>query len=185
MGQVQTSSLVGKLNGTLNEQYQDTGVSEYRTDLSSWINDRTLHGFEVGYQYFNETLYMDFSYSLFYRNENERTVEPYPLPISNVGRSYVQGLVGRSYQHEQSYFFAGVHLGISSTWLQVDPTYELHITLDDDQEEMLIQHNTFRTGFRIGAQSGVTQGIRVVGEYGIDISGNQDQKLFLGYFFTL
>ena len=122
---------------------------------------------------------------MFYRNEYERTKEPYPIPISNVARSYAQGVMGKYYQHEQSYFFAGIHLGVSSTWLKVDPAYSLYITLNDDEEDMLIQHNTLRTGIRVGAQSGITQGIRVVGEYGIDLVGNQDQKFLLGYFFTL
>ena len=76
-------------------------------------------------------------------------------------------------------------MGISSTWLGIDPTYSIHITLNEDEEEMLIRNHTLRTGFRVGAQSGDTQGIRVVGEYGFDTLGNQDQKFLLGYFFTL
>ncbi|MAA78975.1 MAG: hypothetical protein CL916_06915 [Deltaproteobacteria bacterium] len=144
-----------------------------------------MHGLEVGYQYFRKEVYLDFSFSFFYRNEDDITKGPYPLPISNVGRSYMQGAIGKYYKHEQSSFFAGVHMGVSSTWLRVNPTHSIHITLDEDEEEMLIKHDTFRTGVRIGAQSGITQGIRVVGEYGIDIQGNQDQKFLLGYFFTL
>ena len=153
--------------------------------MSPWINDKTLHGLELGYQHLHDTLYFDLSFSFFYRSEHGRTNEPYPLPISNVGRSYAQAAIGKYHKHEQSLFFAGVHMGVSSTWLRVDPSHSMHITLNEDEEEMHIEHSTLRTGFRIGAQSGVTQGIRVVGEYGIDVQGNQDQKFLLGYFFTL
>ena len=61
----------------------------------------------------------------------------------------------------------------------------MNITMDDDEENIRIESNLLRTGIRLGAQSGVTQGIRVVGEYGIDMHGNHDQKFFLGYFFRL
>ena len=185
IGQAQTLPFQGMLNGTLNEQFQETGISEYTTDLRPWINEETLQGIEIGYQYLVEDLYFDFSYSLFYRNEYERTKGPYAIPISNVGRSYMQGVIGKYYKHEQSIFFAGMHLGVSSTWLRIDPSYEIHITLNDEEEDMFIGHDTIRTGIRVGAQSGVTQGIRVLGEYGIDLLGNRDQKFFLGYFFTI
>jgi hypothetical protein len=185
IGQFHSDKLIGTLNGTLDQQREETGDTIYQSDISSFLTQENLQGLEFGYQNIQSDYFFDLSFSIFYLPISTWIEHSYPIQVDSLGRAHTQASIGRLYKKEDTFLFASILLGSSSTWMEVHENFSSQITLDDDEESPSLKHNTLRTGIKIGARSGKDQGLRVSGELGIDLEGNTDRKFFLGYFFRL
>jgi len=185
LGQFNAQNIPATLNGTLNisgEAEQRDGV---QYDLSSMLSAENLHGFQMGYEHFYTQSYLDVSMSFGYRPVNEWISTPDILNIDELYQIHTQATVGAFKNHNDVFGFIGFHIGSSTTIASIADSLNYSVTLKENDEEPGLQFSTMRTGLKIGARSGLEQGLRVSAEWGIDLQGNTDTQLMLGYFMDL
>ena len=172
------------LNGTLHISGEDDQRDLVQADISSFLAEE-IHGFQLGYEVYRKKFYYDIS--MFFGNQiiNQWIATPDLLSIDNLYQVHTQATIGAYKNHNDVFGFLGFHLGHAATFANVADSINYRVQTTEEDSDPALEFHTLRMGVKLGARSGNDQGLRVGAEWGVDIHGNSDTQIMLGYFINL
>ncbi|MEC7985614.1 MAG: hypothetical protein VX278_10660 [Myxococcota bacterium] len=180
-----------RLNGSLSSQWDDTGNRELYYDGASLLNEKRLHGLEIGFGGMRQNFASELSLS-FTSSPSEVVIEsPYPLLVTDLQQVKMQVSLGIGKQGSFWGAWSGAHLGWVNHRININdnaveqeangiPKY--NITTEEPDDDPAFISNHFRTGIKGGIWFGGQTGVRVTGEIGTDLQGFWDRGISISVY---
>ena len=180
---LENPSFVSTLNGIHSGQWSETGRSFYQSDISTFFSTSVLHGLELTNSHFEENIYFDWSFGMYYKPIDTWTNDAYPVKLNYIGRGILQASIGVHTQLLGMVAYAAIHAGGTGNFAGVKERETGYmVTTDDSEESPLLEHNNLRGGLKLGIQSGKEQGLHLSAALGYSNETDSDITFSLGYF---